>query len=62
MGILVLRKEAKWLLPDTFPYHKIYLIAFASGPPSRTQWARSQRSKDLAGFGYYFLAEKRRRG
>jgi len=29
--ILVPKKEPKWLLPDTFPYLKIYLNVFASG-------------------------------
>ena len=36
VDILTTRKEAKSLLPDTFPELKAIKIAFAAGAPART--------------------------
>jgi len=37
MDILVrTKKEPKWLMPDTFPYLKIYQNAFVASAPPQT--------------------------
>jgi len=59
--ILVPKKEPKWLLPDTFPYLKIYLNVFAFGLHPWPHWGSSWRCPGLlAGLGCNFLEERGR--